>query len=107
MNKRLQPLLKGIDPLHGVKGLEARVLHGVSDVGQRVECQELGRLRELGAPAIKVSFEVDLFSLELLLSASPEVLIIIRMKDVHNEVQVEVELELFRDEVASEHFLRD
>ena len=29
------------------------------------------------------------------------------MKDVHNEVQVEVELELFRDEVTSEHFLRD
>ena len=29
------------------------------------------------------------------------------MEDVHHEVQVEVELKLFRDEVASEHLLRD
>ena len=88
MNKRLQPLLEGIDPLHGVQGLEAGVLHGVSDVGQRVECQELGGLGELGAPAIKVSFEVDLLSLELLLSARPEVLIVVWVEDVHYEVQV-------------------
>ena len=86
MNKRLQPLLEGIDPLHGVQGLEAGVLHGVSDVRQRVECQELGGLGELGAPAIKVSFEVDLLSFELLLSARPEVLIIVWVEDVHYEV---------------------
>ena len=29
------------------------------------------------------------------------------MEDIHHEVQVEIELKLFRDEVASEHLLRD
>ena len=46
MDEALQLHFELVHPLHSVEILERRVLHGVLDVGQGVERQELRRLRE-------------------------------------------------------------
>ena len=107
MNKALQPLLHAVDPLHGVEALEARVFHGVCNVRQRVKCEELRRLRELGAAIVQICLEIDLLGFELLLSPLAEVLVIVRMEDVNDKVQVQIELKLLRQKVASKHVLRN
>ena len=107
VDETLQPLLHAIYPLHGVQSLETWMIHGVRNVWQRVESQKFGRLRQFCAPTIQICLEIDLLSFELLLSPLAEILIIVRMEDVYDEVQVQVKLQLFRQEVASEHILRD
>ena len=92
MNKALQPLLHAIDPLHGVEALEARVLHGVRNIWQRVKREELRRLRELGSAIVQICLEIDLLGFELLFGPLAEVLVVLRMEDVNDEVQVQIEL---------------
>ena len=92
VDEALQPLLHPIDPLHGVEALEAGVLHWVCDIWQRVKGQEFRRLREFSTSIVQVGFEVNLLSFQLLFSPLPKVLIVVRMKDVDDEVEVEVEL---------------
>ena len=88
MNKALQPLLHAINPLHGVEALEARVLHGICNVWQGVKREELRRLRELGAAIVQICLEIDLLRFELLFGPLAEVLVVVRMEDVDDEVQV-------------------
>ena len=83
------------------------MLHGVRDVGQCVEGEELGRLRELSPSIVQICLEVDLLGFELLFCPLAEVLVVVRVEDVDDKVQVQIELELFRQKVASQHVLRD
>lgn len=105
VDERLKLLLEMVDPLHGVEGLERGVVHRILNVREGVEGQELRRLRKFGTAAVQVVLEVSLFNLELLFAPLPEVLIIVRVEDVDDEVEVKVELELLGDEVAPEHLL--
>jgi len=106
MDVALQLLFEPVDPFHGIQSFEGRVLHGILNVRQCVEGEELGCDRECGTFGVQVRFEVPLLDFELLLCATAEVLVIIRMVNVHDEVDSQVELELLSHEVSFEHLLR-
>ena len=105
MDETLELLFQMIDPLHGVEGLEAGVLHWVLDVWQGIESQELGCLGKFGSPAVQIGFEIDLLGFEFLFSSRPKV-IVVRVEDVDDKIEVKVEFKLLREEVTSQHVVR-
>ena len=107
MDVSLQLGLECVDPLHRVQRLEAGMLHWLLDIGQGIKGQKLACLREFSTTAVQVSFELRLCGTLLLLSPRSEVLVIVRVEDVNNEVEVQVKLKLLGYEVAPEHFFWD
>jgi len=107
MDECLQLGLERVDPLHRVQRLEAWVLHWLLNIWKSVEGEELRCLGELGPATIKIHFEILLLARLLLIGALTKVLIVVRVIDVDDEVNVQVEFELLCHEVSSQHVLRD
>ena len=63
----------------------------VLDVGQRIECKELGGATQLGTFRVQVQFEVVLLLFQFFVVLGPR-LVVERVVDVDDEVDTQVEL---------------
>ena len=68
------------------------MLHRPLDIRQRIKRQELRSFRQFSTPAIQVSFEVHLLAFLLLLSALTEVLIVVRVVNVDDKIDMQIKL---------------
>lgn len=68
------------------------MLHRSLDIRQRIKRQELRSFRQFSTPAIQVSFEVHLLAFLLLLSALTEVLIVVRVVNVDDKIDMQIKL---------------